>query len=345
MKLIAFISVFWTCFAAIPLAAHDRVAIVIGNGQYRTLPVLRNPVNDTVAMAEKLRGLGFDVTEGYDLGVNEMRKTFRKFRDRAQDAEIVTVFFAGHGMAVEGVNYLIPVDAQLRDQFSWKSEVVDVLELVNWTFDKNMANIVILDACRDNPIATRLMESMGSTQARGVRRGLAPMDTRRPGRGMAIAFATSPGDVALDGKGRHSPFTSALLQHIATPNADITQVFHRVTGDVLERTNKKQRPWTSISLTGPVVLKPVDTTTQQPNSALQRGAKVSEPDLSAQLLVFKAAIASNDPADFLAYLNAYPNGVFADVARTTITRLQDPGLTERPGLKDCTVKRGGQSLC
>lgn len=309
---------------AATMAQANRVALVIGNSDYEFSTPLPNPTNDARAMAEKLRNLGFETVEGYDLDFNEMRMTLRKFARQSRNADIATIFYAGHGIAVDGINYLVPTDAQLDDPVDWEFQVYNIEEFLRHVRHSKGASLIFLDACRDNPLAQNLARSMGQSTRSVGGRGLAPIDVNDAASGMAIAFATSPGEVAQDGEGQHSPFTAALLKHIGAPNTDITEVMSKVTGDVFEATERQQRPWINASLTGPVVLNAVDTQglAEQPLDGASRGSGDAAASIDVQKFMFEAATASDDPADFRAYLDTFPNGLFAQMARNAIKRIE-----------------------
>ena len=218
-----------------------RVALVIGNGSYQFAPDLKNPSNDAAAMAERLRTLGFETVEGLDLDYDAMRATLRDFARQSKGAEVAIVYYAGHGIAVNGINYLVPTDARLDDPVDWEVQVFPLDDMLRLMRHAEGASLVFLDACRDNPLAEVLAGSMGTTTRSIGARGLARVDVEADGVGMAIAFATSPGEVAEDGEGENSPFTSALLNHIGTPNTDITEIMSKVTGEVVRETNQRQR--------------------------------------------------------------------------------------------------------
>ncbi|MGI9354748.1 MAG: caspase family protein, partial [Rhizobiaceae bacterium] len=250
-------------------ALEKRVALVIGNGAYTNAPALANPVTDARAMADKMRAMGFEIVEGYDLDKGGLERTVREFAKTSKDADLSLFFYAGHGIAVENKNYLIPVDARFEDSSALDFEAIPVNLVTRQMQYSQGVSLVFLDACRDNPLAQALSRSMGGgTRSSGIGSGLAAMKISNPGKGLAIAFATSPGAVAYDGSGKHSPFTDALLKHIDEPNTDITEIMSRVTGEVVKTTNQKQRPWLNTSLTGSVILNRVEEITagQQPAS-------------------------------------------------------------------------------
>lgn len=234
--------------------AEKRVALVIGNSAYDNTAPLKNPSNDAVDIAETLRNLDFDVIDGTDLSKREMEKRIRAFADKLAGADVGLFFYAGHGLQVDGRNFLAPVDATLKSDTDLDFEAIQ-LDLVLKQLERNArVSIVFLDACRDNPLARNLAVASRSTS---VGRGLAQVDKAV---GMMIAFATQPGNVALDGKGRNSPFTEALLRHIGSEGASINDVMIDVRKDVLEATKGKQIPWENSSLTGQFYFKPAKTT-------------------------------------------------------------------------------------
>jgi uncharacterized caspase-like protein len=233
--------------------AEKRVALVIGNSAYANTAPLKNPSNDAVDIAETLRQLDFEVIDGTDLSKREMEKRIRTFADRLEGADVGLFFYAGHGLQVDGRNFLAPVDATLKSDTDLDFEAIQ-LDLVLKQLERNSrVSIVFLDACRDNPLARNLTVA---SRSMSVGRGLAQVDKAV---GMMIAFATQPGNVALDGKGRNSPFTEALLRHIKSEGASINDVMIDVRKDVLETTKGKQIPWENSSLTGQFYFKPAKT--------------------------------------------------------------------------------------
>ena len=233
-----------------PAAAEKRVALVIGNSAYENVPRLTNPSNDAADVAAKLKGLGFEVVEGIDLGKRDMEKRIRAFAEALSGADVGLFYYAGHGLQVDQRNFLAPIDAQLKSESDLDFEAVQ-LDLVLKNMVRNAStSIVFLDACRDNPLAANLAQVGRSLD---VGRGLARVEAAAS---MMIVYATEPGKVALDGTGRNSPFTGALLRHIDTEGASIGDVMIAVRNDVLSETGGKQRPFESASLTGQFFFKP-----------------------------------------------------------------------------------------
>jgi uncharacterized caspase-like protein len=242
-------------------AAEKRVALVIGNSAYQHTAALKNPSNDATDMAAELRQLGFDVIDGTDLTKDEMEQRIRAFAAKLAGADVGLFFYAGHGLQVDGRNFLAPVDAKLQSDTDLDFEAVE-LNLVLKQLERNSRiSVVFLDACRDNPLASVLAQTSRSLE---IGRGLARIDKAV---GMMIAFSTQPGNVALDGQGRNSPFTTALLHHIATEGVSINDVMIDVRNDVLKATDGKQVPWENSSLTGQFYFKPVAPPTFADQSA------------------------------------------------------------------------------
>jgi len=227
-----------------------RVALVIGNGDYRSAPRLTNPTNDAADMSAALRKLGFDVVDGKNLdrrGVDDAIRTFGRKLDRA---DLAAFFYAGHGLQVAGKNYLVPIDARVERPGDLALDAVDVGVVLAQMEAEQRVNLIFLDACRDNPLARSLARSLGARSA-SVGQGLASIQSAL---GTMIVYATQPDNVALDGEGRNSPFTAALLKHIGDSGIDIATVIRRVRAEVVTATGQKQVPWDHSSLIGDVVL-------------------------------------------------------------------------------------------
>ena len=243
--------------ATSPAARAERVALVIGNGAYRHASPLPNPPNDARATAASLEAIGFRVFSGIDLDLDAMRDLIRSFARSLDDTEAALLFYAGHGLQVNGENYLLPVDAELAHESDLRFEAFAVSELMQQLEDPSRASIVILDACRNNPLSRSFRRASRGAE---VGNGLARLSA---GTGSLIAFATAPGDVALDGEEEHSPFTEALLRHVRTPGLEINQLMTRIRADVYARTDGDQLPWTNSALLGELYLVPGDATAAQ----------------------------------------------------------------------------------
>src|SRR6201995_720269 len=241
--------------------AEKRVAFVVGNGAYKNVAQLPNPPIDAKAMATTLRGVGFEVVEGTNLTRDKMTEKLLDFGKRAQGADVAVFFYAGHGIAISGTNYLLPVDADIKSEMDVKLGAAINIDL---TLDQTMGDakvkLVFLDACRDNPFAAKIKQT--ATRSVLVGQGLAEM---KSGEGTLIAFATGPGQTALDGTdGQHSPFTRALIKHITEPGIEIQQAMTEVRAEVQEDTNKGQLPWAHTTLTGSVYPNPAPAAAAAP---------------------------------------------------------------------------------
>lgn len=278
--------------------AEPRVALIIGNSNYGgDLGRLPNPANDARLMAKTLKDIGFTVIEAEDAGQKQMKRAIQDFSAALATAGAGATglfFYAGHGLQVGGTNYLIPVDASIAREGDVDLEAVSVdLIMKQMAFAEAGVNIVILDACRNNPLARGF---------RTVTRGLADPSVRPMG--SFIAYSTAPGDVAEDGKGANSPYTTALAESIAKPGVSINDVFQEVRGKVLAATNRKQVPWDASSLTAPFYFVPAAAS-----------AKAATDPASLELAFWNEVKDSTSAEDYQAYLGKFPDGVFAPLAR------------------------------
>ena len=287
---------------------EPRLALLIGNSAYRESP-LRNPVNDVRAMAQRFKELGFTVLVHENATKRTMEAAIIEFGRRLAEGGVGAFYYAGHGLQVRGRNYLVPVDAEIEDEASTRVAAVDVeLLLEQMAEAKNRVNMVILDACRNNPFERRM---------RGGSRGLAAVDAAR---GTLVAYATAPGSVAADGDGKNGLYTEELLEALREPGLKIEEVFKRVRINVARRSKGAQTPWESSSLTGDLVVNvTVNVTT----------AAVSGPSAAPdrESLFWMSIKDGTDPAAFEAYLKQYPQGTFAALARQ---RLASVSQAARP---------------
>ncbi len=239
-------------------APMQKLALVIGNGAYRVANTLPNPPNDARRISQELRSIGFETTEGIDMSSDAMRRAVKDFLAKAPHAKITLIYFAGHGMQIDGRNYLVPIDAQLASGKSLTEDLIDLDFIMAGLDDKLRTNVIVLDACRDNPFASRTLADSAASRSVAIRSGLAPQAGLSSGgtlgAGTLIAFATAPGQVALDGEGAGSPFTLALARHINTPGLELQQMLTRVRSEVVAATKGKQVPWSNSSLLGEVYL-------------------------------------------------------------------------------------------
>src|SRR6202022_1399623 len=283
------------------------------------------------SMAGVLRNIGFDVVEGTNLTRDKMTERLLEFGKKAQGADVALFFYAGHGIAISGTNYLLPVDADIKSEMDVKLGAAINIDL---TLDQTMSDakvrLVSLDACRDNPFAARI-KSNSATRSVSVQTGLAEM---KSGEGTLIAFATGPGQTALDGQeGTNSPFPRALIANIAQPGVEIQQAMTKVRAQVNEETNKGQLPWGHTNLIGSVYLNPAaapppSAAAPSPAPAAVASSTSGSPDV--ELEFWRSVKESNKPEELNAYLTNYPNGQFKSLALARIASLQDgPSTTTR----------------
>lgn len=236
--------------------AGHRVALVIGNGRYQHAPPLPNPANDARDISATLKGPNFEVVEGYDLTVDQMDTTIADFAGRIANAETALFFYAGHGLQVDGENYLVPINAQLDNVGQLRRQTITLRDQLMLISDKAQVSVFLLDCCRDNPFTRSLRRSSSETyRSVAPSRGMASVDVT--GRGSMIAFATAPDQVASDGGGPNSPFTQALLKHLPTPGQSLNDVMIDVTDTVATATDGRQILWSQSSLRRRVFLSSV----------------------------------------------------------------------------------------
>lgn len=226
-------------------SAEKRVALVIGNGSYQKIRKLANPYNDATAIAVTLKRLGFEVIEGVDLDKSDLEKRIREFKKSVQGADVAAFFYAGHGVQIAGQNYLIPTDAAVSEMNDVDFETIPFRYVFQPMEFAAKVRIVFLDACRDNPFEGK-SDGPAASRSIAVDGGLAPIHSVT---GSFVAYAAAPGEVAQDGAGAHSPFTTALLRNIELPGIDLSDLMMNVRREVIEATNSKQVPWDNSSLT------------------------------------------------------------------------------------------------
>ena len=284
-------------------AAEQRVALVIGNGSYRSVPELRNSRNDADDISEQLKRLGFAVIDGRDLDRSAMQTALSRFAQRLRGSEAGLVYYSGHGLQINGQNFLVPVDLKLDDGAFTPFEMVkldDVVEALSYT---DGVRLLVLDACRDNPFANSLAQNKGSRGA-SMTRGLAKIERSQ---GMLIAYSTQPNAVAADGTGRNSPFTAALVREMQVPGLEVATVFRRVAVNVNRETAGAQTPELSVSLLQDFYLNP------------------QESDVSAwQRLGPSASV-----ADLKTFIAKFPTSVMVDAARARLEAIENANERER----------------
>jgi uncharacterized caspase-like protein len=312
-----------TFFTASAAQADRRVAFVVGNGTYKNVAQLPNPPVDAKAMAAVLRNVGFEVVEGTNLTRDKMTEKLLEFGKRAQGADVAVFFYAGHGIAISGTNYLLPVDADIKSEMDVKLGAAINIDLtLDQTMNDAKVKLVFLDACRDNPFAAKI-KSNSATRSVSVQTGLAEM---KSGEGTLIAFATGPGQTALDGQeGANSPFTRALIAHIATPGIEIQQAMTAVRAQVNEETNKGQLPWGHTNLIGAVYLNPAAApaaSAAAPSASAPTATASISRGSDVELEFWRSVKESNKPEELNAYVTNYPNGQFKSLALARIAALE-----------------------
>jgi hypothetical protein len=283
--------------------AEQRVALVVGNGAYRHAETLANPVNDANAMAETLRGLGFEVVEVTDADRTAMVKALGQFRKALRTDGVGLFYYAGHGIQARGKNYLVPIDADIADENDVSLLAID-LDSVQYAMEDSgvRLSLYILDACRDDPFKHKV---------RGIgARGLAPVEAAR---GSVIVFATAPGHTAADGTGDHGLYTGQLLKTVTEPGLELEDVLKKTAEGVEQASGNQQTPWYNSAFHGHFFFSPVTV-----NIA-------AAPDPRSEEFVFWESIkSSTDPADFEAFLKQFPNSGLSSLAERRIAALRAP---------------------
>jgi hypothetical protein len=292
--------------------AQKRIALVIGNSNYVNVRPIPNPENDASAIAALFKTAGFDVVDAHNnLGGIEMRRAFRDFAEKSRNADIAVVFYAGHGIEVDGENYLLPVDTSLKRDIDVEDEAVSLDRVVRTLEPAKRLRLIILDACRDNPFVRTVRRT---SETRSIGRGLAKVEP--PSSNTLIAFAAKAGSTAADGDDRHSPFTTALLRNLTTPGLDLRIALGRVRDEVIEITGKRQEPFVYGSLGG-------TTVSLLPEPKQVMAAPPPAPPVSAPLPDLNADARSDYDRTaqvgtleaWDAFLALHSTGFFADLAR------------------------------
>jgi uncharacterized caspase-like protein len=290
-------------FLAEACAAEQRVALVIGNGAYRSAPELSNSRNDADDISEQLKRVGFVVSDGRDLDRSAMHAALGRFAQRIRGSEAALVYYSGHGLQINGQNYLVPVDLKYEDGTFTPFDLIkldDVIDALGYT---DGVRLLILDACRDNPFANSLAQNKGN-RGIGATRGLAKIERSQ---GMLIAYSTQPNSVADDGTGRNSPFSAALVQEIQVPGIEVATVFRRVAINVNRETQGRQTPELSVSLLRDFYLNP------------------QESDIDA----WKKLGPSASATDLQTFISKFPTSVMVDAARARLDAIENANERER----------------
>lgn len=298
-------------FGTDPAFAGKRVALVLANSAYQHAPTLTNPINDGAVMAKTLKDAGFDsVDYRHDLSALDTRRVLRDFADATRTADIAVVYYAGHGLEVEGSNYLIPVDAKLERDTDVYDEALSLDRILIAIEPAKQLRLVILDACRDNPFGKGMKRTAVS---RAIGRGLAQVEPNSPN--TLIAYAAKAGFTAQDGDGANSPFTVALSRHLTTPGLDVRRAFGYVRDDVLKSTGNKQEPFVYGSLGGEdVPLVPVKVAVAAP------GMPVANPQADIRR-DYELALQVGNKAAWDAFLAQHPDGFYASLAKLQVEKI------------------------
>ncbi|OQW55309.1 MAG: hypothetical protein A4S14_00600 [Proteobacteria bacterium SG_bin9] len=303
VKAIAVLATMFVVATASAAFAEKRVALVVGISKYQHVPQLTNPARDAAAMGDLFRNAGFDVVElKRDLSIADMRRTLRDFSVAAATADMAAVYYAGHGIEVNGVNYLIPADARLVSDYDVEDETVPLDRVLKAIEPAKKLRMVILDACRENPFQKTMQRSVGT---RAISRGLAEVDPQL--NNTVVAYAAKGGALASDGDGANSPFALALVKHIASPGLDLRLAFGRVRDEVKRLTNNRQEPFVYASLGG-------DTVALVPQAAAPV-APPPDPQAAARRDYELAAQVGTKEA-WASFLGTHKSGLYADLARS-----------------------------
>jgi uncharacterized caspase-like protein len=284
--------------------AEKRVALIVGNSTYQTVPQLPNPARDASAVAKMFKDAGFDsVDVELNVGNLEFKRSIRRFETAADQADIAVIYYAGHGLEISGTNYLIPIDARLASDRDAGDEAIALERLVSSTDGAKRLRLVILDACRDNPFVTTMRRERAS---RAVTSGLGKIEPTSTD--TLIAYAAKAGSTADDGDGQHSPFTSALLKNLTVPGLDIRLAFGRVRDEVLKSTGNRQEPFVYGSLGGETI------------ALIPQAAKPVDSDAEARIdYELTAQIGTKEAWD--SFLASHPTGLYANLARAQNSKL------------------------
>lgn len=301
------------------VAEARRVALVIGNSAYKETAPLANTGNDAADMAAVLKRLDFEVLVGIDLDKRGMERQIRQFEQKLAGADVALFFYAGHGLQIGGQNHLVPVDARLAAEGDVDFESLPLSLVLTRMEREAKTSLVLLDACRDNPLARNLARTMG-TRSAVLGRGLAEV---RTGVGTLISFSTQPGNVALDGDGRNSPYTAALLKELEQPGRDFLSSLAAVRGAVLSATKGKQVPWEHTSLLGPVYLN------DKPPPGVPTAKAPTPPPAAASAAAeaWGAVKDTSSVAELEAFVRRFGDTFYGDLARTRLAELAKPRST------------------
>jgi len=307
-----------------PACAETRVALVIGNEAYESVPALRNPANDANAVAAALKRSGFDTITAINLDQRAMENAAIRFSRAARTADVALFYYSGHALQYNGVNYLVPVDAVLTDEADLR-RMTPMDQIVQDLQQAKNLRILVLDSCRTNPFAEQLSRALGTTRATSVGRGLARLDAPQ---GMIVAYATQAGRTAEDGTGTNSPYTEALLRHIEKQE-EIGTIFREISEDVYEKTRHTQLPELSLSIIGRFYLRgaPAPQTAALSPAPVPAAAPAAAATPSASpppglVSDFDTAASIDTTVAWDMFLKQHSTGIYADLARERKSRLE-----------------------
>ncbi|MBL8557789.1 MAG: caspase family protein [Hyphomonadaceae bacterium] len=306
------------CAFAAPAAAQQpdrRIALVIGNGAYAAQSVLPNPRADAQLVSDTLRRVGFTVYQHTDLRRGAMERALQEFGREADNSTAAMIYFAGHGLEVNGVNWLLPVDARLVDERDLEFEAISLDAMLRTLSGAPGLRMVVLDACRNNPLTRSMRRSVGAT--RSLSSGLAAIEVT----GTLVVYSARAGKTALDGAGVNSPFASAFARRVVEPGRDAQLVMRGVSADVRALTDGAQEPAVFGDLPGTDVY-------------LVPGAAQTVSASEVEAAVWRTTVATGSREAFETYLRQYPNGAYKALAQQNIARLRQPQrgirFTEKP---------------
>ena len=304
--LIALLLTSFTCGAAF---AEKRVALVIGNSAYKNVARLTNPANDAHLVGGMFKKAGFDAGDiKLDLNASDMRRALRDFGDKTRDAEVAVIYYAGHGIELDGTNYLIPTDATLERDSDVLDETIALDRAMFAVDPAKQLRLIILDACRDNPFAKTMKRTIAS---RAVGRGLAKVEPTSPN--TMIAFAAKAGSTASDGDSKNSPFATALVERLPTPGLDLGKAFRFVRDDVLKSTSNKQEPFVYGSLGG-------DDVSLVPAKPAAASGPQANPDSEIRR-DYELALQIGTREVWSSFINRYPSGFYTDLAKGQLSKI------------------------
>ena len=296
--------------------ADRRVALVIGNSAYKNVSALPNPNRDAKSIAASFKSVGYNVVTATDVGIVEFRRQLRLFEETAASADIAVVFYAGHGIEVAGINYMIPVDAKLASDRDIDDEAIDLDRFLKSVNESKRLGLVMLDACRDNPFVPKMKQQRVSV-ARGVSSGRLSV-VEPTNQNTLIAYAAKAGAVAEDGTNEHSPYTAALLNHLFEAGLDIRFALGRVRDDVRESTANRQEPFYTGSLGGTTIA--LVSAPEKPTAAA--------PDLEGQRRDYELVEKLGNKEAWEVFLRQHPTGFYSDLGRLQYDKLREAKAAE-----------------